>query len=242
MKKLDYISILAGGSCKFACSFCVGNSIRENITPHISKKYVSFIKCFGDLTNSISISGSTSDPYFLDIQYHKEIINACDEVNKKLIHNLHTRQIKDEIKIRNLIEMYNGTVFSIDETFLSTENLINFKDFSHKKLRFSIVITKENKDIFNREWLDKVSELTGINSFTFRPDVFNHKESISVFGFAHKMKFDYNITEENHNYGNWFPYKDKFVTFWDNNKINQNVRYLWSDGNITSDCEWKKLY
>jgi hypothetical protein len=65
MKKFDYISILAGGKCKFNCSFCVGNNIRKKSTPHFSPKMKAFIECFPDTTDLLSVSGDTSDPSFI---------------------------------------------------------------------------------------------------------------------------------------------------------------------------------
>jgi len=235
MKNLDYISILTGGSCKFGCTFCVGNDIRKNVTPHISRKYKSFIDCFGDLTKSISVSGSTSDPSLLDLSIHREIISTSKAPENNLVTNLHTREIKSSFKMIELCKMYDGIVFSIDENFLEEDNLIDFSIC--KKVRFSIVITKETVDFFDREWLDKVYKKTGVASFTFRPDVFD--DVCTIDEFSERMNFDTYVQGK---YAQWFSYNDKFVTYWDNKEFSQDVRYLWSDGNITKDCEWKKLY
>lgn len=72
---------------------------------------------------------------------------------------------------------------------------------------------------------------------TFRPDVFGN---IDFNKFYTAMEF--NSYVHNKNNSNWFKFKDKFITYWDNKIIEQDIRYLWSDGKISSDCEWKKLY
>ena len=232
MERLDYISIIAGGKCKFNCSFCIGNDIRENNHPNISNKYISFIECYGDMTDEISISGSTSDPYFIELDVHFTIKNRSRDFDLKT--SLHTRNTKLTNKMMKLIEWYDELVLGIDETF----NPDNFKFQNNKSIRFSIVITKENQHKFNREWLDNISNKTGVNSFTFRPNVFEEfNDGFNTFMTNMKLLFP-----EERKYAYWFNYKDSYITYWDNKEFSQNVRYLWNDGNITEDDEWKKLF
>jgi len=229
----NYISILVGGSCKFNCSFCIGKDIRKNITPHFSTKYKAFLECYGDTTHKISISGDTSDPCFLYIDEHKKIVQESKKYNLET--NIHTRDIRSE-KIIEISKLYDGIAFSIDETFLEQET-IDFRSLN-MKTRFSIVITEENYKIFNRPWLDEVYERTGVASMTFRPDVFSNKDYFK--NFLDAMEFNKFVLDKNG--VQWMPYKDKFITFWDNKNIEQEVKYLWSNSEITDNCKWSKLY
>jgi len=236
-KKYDYISILTGGKCGFNCSFCIGNKLNKDKEPHFSNQYTNFVENYANRTNIISISGSSSDPYFISIQKHIDIINKCKDVNPKIVTNIHTRYIKDAIKLNQLMGLYDGIVFSVDEDFLNRSDILDFKKYSHKKMRFSIVLTNKNRHIFTRDWLDEVYNTTGISSFTFRPDVFENDFDIEDFKINMEL---FEVVDKK--YGVWFPYKSGYVTYWDNKKINQNVLYLWSTNEVTDDCEWKKSY
>jgi len=237
MNKLDYISILAEGKCKFNCPFCIGKDIRKEEKPHIAGDYVDFIQTYGMLTEEISISGSTSDPYFLSIKIHREIVKESNDLALRT--SLHTRYTKDTKKLRELLEIYDEVVFGIDENAL--EDLIGERHIRKykSKIRFGVVITEDNRRLINRDYLDAIYLVTGVGSFTFRPDVNSNKYTLGDF--IDNMNFEITQVDKVHN-SLYFYYKDKYVSYWDNKVINLNVLYLWGDGKITNNLEWKKLY
>lgn len=149
-KDFDYISILTGGKCGFKCSFCIGNGIREENekAPHISEKWSQFLRIFSTSTNTLSISGSTSDPCFLDMDLHRDIVNVAKYYNPNIKTSLHTRS--KGIFVRDIFDLYDEVVISVETlkdmkllTHLKTYKLFySGKDLS--KFRISVVLTKEN--------------------------------------------------------------------------------------------------
>jgi len=243
MKKFNYISILAGGSCKFNCDFCIGKDIRKNTTPHFSKKWQSFIECFGDMTDTLSVSGDTSDPSFVfetwQVPYYvKEVLKLDLRVT------IHTRNI-DFIHehIETNLPNYDSYVLSIDEHFIDEidsgevkPEILNTLKNLGKNLRFSIVITNDNINIFDDySFVKYLLQIFPDARMTIRPEV--HLEDIKIKTFD---KWGENTRMNN---GSYKLDKNKNVWFWDYNETNpnMNVRYLFSNGNISSNCEWDKI-
>jgi hypothetical protein len=235
MNKFDYISILAGGSCKFSCDFCIGNKIRENTKPHFSTKLSSFIECFSDMTDLLSVSGDTSDPSF--VTETKDIPKIAKSFNSNIKVTLHSRNIKYLDKVFDY--GYDKFVFSTDEDFYDNctqediFNLIKIKD----KLRFSIVVTSFNFGYMVGEELliSKLSKDFPNAQITLRPEVSESEHIIKCL----------------ESIGTWVPMENsamylkenKNVWLWDYNQTNSklNVRYLFSTGNISSNCEWDRI-
>ena len=227
----DYISILAGGKCGFNCNFCVGNEVRIEENPHFSEKYKSFIDLFASRTKLLSVSGSTSDPCFIDENEHKTIISLAKKENPNIKVNVHTRTLNYET-LKMLDRHYDKVVISIDETFKPLDYLREFRN-----IRYSIVLTEDNYLSFPLDWFEKIYEEIGHCSFTLRPDVFSNKITIGNYGVETKIK---GLPKEAIQY----KFHDGLIVIWDFNKINDsmNVRYLWSNSLVSSQCEWKKLY
>jgi sulfatase maturation enzyme AslB (radical SAM superfamily) len=237
MKKFDYISILAGGSCKFNCSFCVGNDMRKNITPHYSKKWKSFIECYADMTNLLSISGDTSDPSFVEDTW--EMAEYAKEYNPDIRVTLHTRNI-DVLEKCFVDNCFDKFVFSIDEN-ITLDVLKKLKNYKNK-VRLSFVITKDNFWIID-EWNEHLSEIYDFQ-MTIRPDI---NETDSDWKDTFFIKFNYIMDKKNtvvqkengaislREYSN--------IWFWDYTITNPmiNSLYLFSDGTISDNCKWSKI-
>ena len=231
MNKFDYISILAGGKCGFNCSFCIGNDIRINEKPHFSNKYNSFIDLFASHTKLLSVSGSTSDPCFISEQEHQNIILLAKKENHNIKINVHTRTLKYE-NLKMLNKYYDKIVISIDENFKPFEYLKEFKN-----IRYSIVLTENNFNVFTLDWFENIYKTIGHSSFTLRPNVFD--SNIKTFSYGKEVKNKYLPKEAIQ-----FPFHQGLIVIWNFKDINDNlnVRYLWSDDTVSSQCEWKKLY
>jgi len=235
MKKFDYISVLAGGTCKFNCSFCIGDDIRKNKSPHFSTKYKSFIECFSDMTDLLSVSGDTSDPSF--VTETKDIPKIAKSFNPNIKVTLHTRNIKclDEAFDCG----YDKFVFSVDEDFYDkfTQedifNLVKIKD----KLRFSIVVTSSNFGymVGDELLISKLSKDFPNAQITLRPEV---SESEHIVKCLESMGIW--VPMEN---GAMYLKENKNVWLWDYKQTNTNlnVRYLFSNGKISSNCEWDRI-
>jgi len=238
MHNIDYISILAGGFCKFECSFCVGNEIRRNETPKFSKKIKSFIECFSDQTNLLSVSGDTSDPCFIEETY--EIPKYAKKINKDLKITLHTRN--KNIAEKAIKSGYDKYVLSINEKFLtniSDFNIEIFKKLSkEQKIRLSIVITNENIDFFygRGNIIEEIIKLFEEIQITLRPNVF---EDVSIIK---KLKEYFGEWEQRENGVEVLKSNNK-IWLWDYRKTNEKIKavYLFSNGEISSNCKWKKI-
>lgn len=237
--KLDYISILAGGSCSFGCDFCVGNDIRNKITPHYSRKLDSFIECFSDMTDLISVSGDTSDPSLIGMTW--AIPQKIRIFNKHMKITLHTRD--KYIGIKAINHGYDKYVLSIDELFLDalTDSMIvDYRFLSdNKKMRLSIVLTKQNYQSFygSNNLIDKIMKLFPSIQITLRPNVFEQldlKKLKSFFGEWSILNNGAEVLTSSFNDTVWL---------WDYRKTNSRleVRYLFSDGAISSNCGWDRL-
>jgi hypothetical protein len=234
--KFDYISILAGGSCRFDCHFCVGNDIREYTSPHFSSKFKAFIECFADQTNLLSVSGDTSDPSFIRDSWL--IPSIAKQFNESIRVTFHTRSIDSMQKAFD--SGYDKFVFSIDETL--TQDILNtllpFKD----KVRLSLVITRQNLEL-----LPSIFLLDHIYDFqiTFRPDVFeqNRTFNLSFLHFFITLSSDTDtIPYRNDNGSITHPSFPGFL-YWNYLHTNKqlNVRYLFSNGDIASNCKWSEI-
>ena len=245
--KFDYISILAGGDCPFKCDFCVGNKIRENKNPHFSTKWKAFIECFADMTNLLSISGDTSDPSFIKETW--EISKLAKQFNPNIKITLHTRNIK--VLEKAFKSGYDKFVFSIDENIdkETIDKLYNYKN----KVRLSFVMTSNNFWVIDK-WKNELPELFDFE-VTIRPEVYetqNKKwfykflqyfilidESIEFYEVENKYPMYVETLKNNALALKKFPY----IWFWDYNKTNPNLNviYLFSNGEIGSNCRWNKI-
>jgi len=238
MKKLNYISVLAGGSCKFNCSFCIGNNMRQNETPHFSIKWRSFVECFADMTDLLSVSGDTSDPSF--VQDRKFIPALAKSYNPTIKVTLHTRNI--EYTKESLQDGYDKCIFSIDEDFFETHSdsdIIMLQEIQSQKnkLRFSIVLTGYNFGYFVKTdgLIEKLVGLFPNAQITLRPEVSESDfilSCIDSLGSWIQKSNDAMYLEENPN-----------IWLWDYKKTNKklDVRYLFSTGEISSNCKWDKI-
>ena len=242
MVKFNYISILAGGICKFNCNFCVGKDIRKNEKPHFSSKWKAFIECFADMANLLSVSGDTSDPSFVDDVW--KIARFAKYINKNIKVALHTRNIK---VINNCFESgYDKFVLSIDENFnwqKHYETLLEHKD----NVRISFVMTDDNFWILD-EWYENYPQIFEDFQITIRPEV--HLAKNENWNYVFKERFE-GIGQKTFNEKNVIELENGALQnkafpklwYWDYNKTNPklNVRYLFSDGNIASNCQWEKI-
>jgi len=237
-KKFDYISILAGGSCKFNCSFCVGNNIRKDVTPHFSKKWRSFLECFCDMTDLLSISGDTSDPSFIrDRQYIPELAKAF---NPKIKITIHTRNI--EYTTEAIKDGYDKCVFSIDEDFFDTysdASIIQLQKIQQikNKLRFSIVLTLYNFGYFIEDngMIERLVSIFPNAQITLRPEISESEHIVNCLeGFG---------TWADKDNGAQYLEGNPNIWLWDYSKTNKklNVRYLFSTGEISSNRKWDNL-
>lgn len=244
MKKFDYISILAGGKCKFNCDFCVGKNIRKDIKPHFSTKWESFIGCFADMTDLLSISGDTSDPSF--VKESSKIPSIAKSFNKHLKVSLHTRNLNVIKTAKNA--GYDSFVFSIDENFNKEmfNVLKNHKD-ENFDIRLSLVITDKNFHILD-EWFKNFKDIFEFK-MTIRPEVNSSKEKRwqSTFYNAFQNIGNENIDKSKNAIkmeNGAIKLKDyPNIWYWDYNETNPklNVRYLFSNGTISGNCQWEKL-
>ena len=243
--KFDYISILAGGACKFNCDFCVGKDMRKNITPHFSKKVESFIECFSDMTNLVSVSGDTSDPSFVEDTMY--IPGKVREINPDARVTIHTRNIDF---IEDAFHAgYDKFVFSIDEDFTleMLEMLRPYKD----KVRLSFVMTSYNHWIID-EWSKNMKEIFDFQ-MTLRPEVNAVKDETTAWMFydtflnirARKYRSPYNSKKFVTQMKNGAFKLKQFpnIWYWDYNKTNPNIeaRYLFSNDEIGSNCKWGEI-
>jgi len=244
MKKFDYISILAGGSCKFNCEFCIGKNIRKDASPHFSKKVKSFIECFSDLTDLISVSGDTSDPSFIKETW--KIPNWVKEFNPKSKVTLHTRNI--DCLENALNSGYDKFVFSIDENF--TREMLKKLEPYKDKVRLSFVMTVANFWVIDA-WKEKIPEIFEFQ-MTIRPEVKEAKIESNLHTFINQFLnilgntitlFELHDRAFVNEKGALVLEEKPNIWFWNYNKTNKmmDVRYLFSDGKISSNCEWEKI-
>jgi hypothetical protein len=239
--KYDYISILAGGSCKFNCSFCIGKDIRENIQPHFSNKWQSFLNCYADRTDLLSVSGDTSDPSF--ISEYVVIPYEAKQINPNIKVHLHTKDI-GICSVSTNISGYDKYILSIDDEFLNELNkfdktvLKGLQEHSRKgRLRFSIVLMDWNIGlIFGENNLyEQILKLFPNIQITLRPDVNADIEHIKqvLFSFLN----DEWIEKNN---GSLEYSSNENIWLWNYNKTNpeHNVLYLFSNGNIQNNDAW----
>lgn len=223
-KKYNYISILCGGKCSFNCDFCVGQKIRIDKEPYIDDDWKDFIFENAKYTNEISISGSTSDPFFLGVDRINDILKLSKENN--LFTSLHTRSIDLSIlRLKNLDEL----VISIND--INPNNYKNLLYLSEKfNCRISIVATKKNKNKFTRNFFYSIN----IKKWTIRKNIFEKNLIVNIDMPLKKYKiFNAEI------YGN----EEKEIALWDFKKQNEEIKalYLWQTGQVKEQCYWKNF-
>jgi len=247
MKKLDYISILAGGKCKFNCDFCVGKDIRKDVKPYFSTKWESFIECFADMTNLLSVSGDTSDPSF--VKDTLKIPGIAKSFNKDIKVTIHTRNLNVIKAAKNA--GYDSFVFSIDENF-NKEMLDTLKKYKDENfdIRLSLVLTDYNFCILD-EWSKSFKEIFDFK-MTIRPEVKLAKDEAMNWTLysaflnirSKKYKSPYDSKKYITKMENGAIKLKRFpnVWYWDYNATNPklDVRYLFSDGTIAGNCQWGK--
>ncbi len=222
----DYISILAGGVCPIGCKFCVGNSIRKKEKPHFAsmEKIKIFLELFKDRTRSLSISGSTSDPLFVD--NFQEVVEIAKKDFKIALHTC----AKDKLRYINTKSFYRICI-SLHE--YPDEKTIDFIKKNKSKVRISTVYHNGNKKILDDlSFFDKVPAI----SFTIRKNIFNPVTPKFIKKLKRTGRKIFNQQE--------YIYKDKKIVVWDFADANKyiNARYLWPDGNIRRQCYWYNLH
>jgi len=233
---MDYISVLAGGKCKFACDFCIGNSIRDNVTPHYSRKLKSFLECYADTTNLLSVSGDTSDPCF--IQGTDNIPDIAKRINPNIKVNVHTKSLDYETLKRFRRNGYDKIVISITEDFFKNTPDYTIKLLQTLNVRFSIVLTKYNFGYFcgDNNILDKIVKTFPNVTITLRPNVLEDNFWVEEFG---------NILGKWSDMDNGAQYltQNKNIWFWNYINTNPNISamYLFSDGTIKDNCKWNAI-
>jgi hypothetical protein len=232
----DYISVLAGGRCDFGCDFCIGNSIRKNITPHFSRKLNSFLDCYADITNLLSVSGDTSDPSFIDESDH--IPTYAKRINPNIKVNVHTKNTDLEPLKRFRRVGYDKIVISIDEDFIENLDSSTIKFLQETNIRFSIVLTCYNFGYFCGEdnIIDEIIKLFPNATITLRPNVLDDIHFVGSFK-------DILGTWVDNNNGSQYLEENPKIWFWNYNHTNPNINamYLFSDGKISNNCRWEKL-
>ncbi len=224
--KLNYISILAGGNCPMNCSFCVGQYIRKNETPHFASlgKIKIFFDAYKCQTDLLSISGSTSDPLFC------KDINKITEIAKKRFKkiSLHTCATSKLINID--IKPFDEICISFHT--LPDKKLVEFIQENKEKIRISVVYNKENYKILdNFSFFDQIP----CNTFTVRKNIFDPK----IPNFVKKLKKIGEIFNQP-----IYKYGDKKITIWDFADANKYIdaRYLWPNGLMRKQCYWENLH
>jgi len=236
---MNYISILAGGSCKFNCDFCIGNSLRKNETPHFSNKWKSFLECYADQTNLLSVSGDTSDPSLINDSTNIPKIAKCFNSDIKV--SIHTKETNSQILEEYIIADYDKIVVSIDETFFDNiieEDELFFRRTAREgKLRFSIVLTSCNFGYFVEDngLIKKIIDNIPGVQITLRPEVSEAEhivDCVDNFGTWIKQENGSKYLKENFN-----------IWLWDYKETNKNINalYLFSDGIIKNNCRWDKI-
>ena len=196
MKKFNYISILAGGSCKFNCDFCIGKDIRKNVSPHFSKKWQSFIECFGDMTDTLSISGDTSDPSF-NFETWQFPYYVKDVLKLDLRVTVHTRNF-DFIHEHSIstLPKFDSYVLSIDETFIDKINkgeVENIPSEIDTKKHYDLAIYDilslidfedareniSNKDVYRIAVIDGADDLPAFENY--KTDAWIYREKLTSF-------------------------------------------------------------
>ena len=229
-KKFNYISILAGGSCSFNCDFCIGNDVRSNVTPHFSHKYKSFLELFAQNTNLLSISGSTSDPSLIGTPNNYFIVETARMYNRDIKISMHTRDLGEFAK--EAYSYCDEVVISLEK---NTPEAIKFfeelSEYQQSKTRISVVITQENKHLLVTE---EFYESLSISSFTLRKNVFEPIDINIEFAFGYEGKYG----------STFYDFKDGKIAYWDYSVTNVNLetRYLWDDGEVSSQCRWEELH
>lgn len=235
MKTMDYISILAGGSCKFNCSFCIGNNIRKNVTPFYSSKWRSFLECYADQTLLLSVSGDTSDPSLINATRNMPLI--AKEFNPNIKVSVHTKSL--ELIDMEGFDNYDKIVISIDEDFfnLTTRYMLLFLQENQKRMRFSIVLTSYNFGYFieNDGIIEKLIQMFPNIQITLRPEVSEADHivnCISGLGTWINKNNGSQVLEENSN-----------IWLWNYKKTNPKIDalYLFSDGNIKNNDRWDEI-
>ena len=233
---MDYISVLAGGSCKFNCDFCIGNSIRENVTPHYSNKLKSFLECYADTTNLLSVSGDTSDPSF--IQGTDNIPAIAKKINPKIKVNVHTKSLDYETLKRFRRNGYDKIVISIDEDFFNTTPEFTIKLLQTLNVRFSIVLTAYNFGYFcgDNSIIDVLVKRFPNATITLRPNVLEDNHWMESFG-------DILGTWVDMDNGAQYLEQNKNIWYWNYINTNPNIDalYLFSDGTIKNNCKWNNI-
>ncbi len=225
----DYISVLAGGNCPIDCVFCVGAKIRQTERePYFAswERIEFFLECYGRHSKQLSISGSTSDPLFID---EKLLMDICRKAKKmKLRISIHFCIVNDFLG-KNF-DFFDKLVLSLHE--YPNKEITNFVKANAEKVRVSSVYYSNNYGIFDDfSFFRKVP----CTVFTVRKNVFNPRTP----EFIKKLKPIDTIFNQA-----IYEFHDKKIAVWDYADANQyiNARYLWPSGEIRRQCYWHSLY
>ena len=227
---LDYISILAGGSCPNECPFCVGRSLRKSKPiekPHFSVNWQTFLMSYD--APEISISGSTSDPMLCNTEDLFAIINDAPQLSK----SLHTAY-------PHLLWKYRKSLHALNEICLSVHNyseieIVNelTKYFNHQKCRtrISSVYWDKSKEILSDKFF---YELFQAKIFTIRKNIFESNIEIIIPYPKIGTLYGQQLFSDN----------NKIIVLWDFLKANTIIKamYLWPDGQIREQCYWTTLH
>jgi len=228
--KLDYISILAGGSCPNECPFCVGRSLRKSKPeeiPHFSVGWQAFFIFYN--APEISISGSTSDPMLCDTKDLFTIINDSPQLSK----SLHTAYPHLLWKYKKSLHNLNEICLSIhDYSEIEIANeLTKYFNYQKCRTRISSVYWNKNKEILSNK---SFYESFQAKIFTIRKNIFEPDIKVTI-----------PYPKTNIIYGQQiFSDGNKIIALWDFLKANIiiNAMYLWPDGQIRAQCYWTTLH
>lgn len=226
---LDYISILAGGTCKINCSFCVGKAIRDNQPPHFApgKDIAGFMDAYSGHVQNLSISGSTSDP--MHINCIDEVLAAAEILFKYRV-ALHTCAL-DVLQERDEDFTYKLSRLTLSLHSIPDKTALGFIARHKENIRISVVYHGENAEtIDNMEFFDTVPAV----DFTIRKNVFDPQEpdlkGVELIGDVFNQPL--------------YRYGHKRIVVWDFTDANKhiNARYLWPNGALMRQCFWESLY
>jgi len=241
MSSLHYISILAGGSCPKGCHFCVGRGIRdEEQPPHFADIHLitDFLEAMRERTDEFSISGSTSDPLYLDKESYENVLIPIIIYAKQLGYrvSLHTvvvsRKKFDDLFYFNVDEIC-VSIHDYDEA--KAEIINSYAPQYRDRFRISSVCHNGNRAIFETP---AFFELYDVSRFTIRRNIFDPDMPDPVIPF-------YRLYAKTDFGQKWYlTPKEQVIALWDFTKANEHINalYLWSDGRIKQQCYWYTIH
>jgi len=225
----DYVSVLAGGECPIDCSFCVGRKVRIKTKPYFADMdYIErFMNHYRPFSDKLSISGSTSDPLFVD-ELDEVIALAKKNEFKTSLHTCYLDGLlqRDESFLRSFYRL------SLSLHDIPKDDVKKFIEKNKDLVRVNIVYHEGNRRI-----VDDMSffDETPSSSFTIRKNIFDPQEPK-----LKKVKRIGDVFNQP-----MFEYDGgKKIAVWDFADANLYIKamYLWPDGQIRRQCFWHSLH